>query len=93
MMNGTMPWRGPREHDPLLLQMLIEATSQPGDLLQDCTSATGNPLPSLRPNLYILCHVILRFGYAKFLTSFFFDRGFYHCLSELELTHCGLGRG
>jgi hypothetical protein len=42
MMNGTMPWRGPRERDPLLLQMLIEAASQPGDLVLDCTSATGN---------------------------------------------------
>jgi hypothetical protein len=42
MMNGTMPWRGPRERDPLLLQMLIEAASQPSDLVLDCTSATGN---------------------------------------------------
>jgi hypothetical protein len=42
MMNRTMPWRGPRERDLLLLQMLIEAASQPGDLVLDCTSATGN---------------------------------------------------
>jgi hypothetical protein len=91
MMNRTVPWRGPRERNPLLLQMLIETASQPGDLVLDCTSTTGGPLPSLRPNLYILCHVILRFGYAKLLTSFFFDRGFYHCLLELESTHCGLG--
>jgi hypothetical protein len=47
MMNGTVPWRGPRERSPLLLQMLIEAASQPGDLVLDCTSAIGNPLPSL----------------------------------------------
>jgi hypothetical protein len=47
MMNETVPWRGPRERSPLLLQMLIEAASQPGDLVLDCTSATGNPLPSL----------------------------------------------
>jgi hypothetical protein len=85
MMNGT------RERNPLLLQMLIEVASQPGDLVLDCTSATGNPLPSLRPNLNILCHVILRIGYAKFFTLFFFDWGFYHCLSEAESIHCGLG--
>jgi hypothetical protein len=74
MINGTVSWRGPRDCNPLLLQMFIEAMSQPGDLVLDCTSTTGNPLPSLRPNLYTLCHVILRFGYTKFLISFFFAR-------------------
>jgi hypothetical protein len=24
MMNGTVPWKGPRERDPLLLQMFID---------------------------------------------------------------------
>jgi hypothetical protein len=54
MTNRTVPWRGPREHDPLLLQMLIEAASQPGDLVMGCTSTTGNLLASLNLVFYIL---------------------------------------
>ena len=41
LMNGTTPWRGPREKSVLLLQMLIEATTKPGDVVLDCTAATG----------------------------------------------------
>ena len=41
MMNGCMPWRGPREKSTLFMQMLIEASSLPGDLVLDCTASTG----------------------------------------------------
>lgn len=41
MMRGTIPWRGCREKDPLLLQMLIEATTSPGDIVMDCSASTG----------------------------------------------------
>jgi hypothetical protein len=71
MMNKTKPWRGPRERNLLLLQMFIEVASQLGDLVLDCTFATGNHLPSLRPNSQKLCYVILNIGYAKFWKSFF----------------------
>lgn len=41
LMNGETPWRGPREKSTLFLQMLIEASSLPGDVVLDCTAATG----------------------------------------------------
>jgi hypothetical protein len=41
MMRGTIPWRGYREKDPLLLQMLIEATTSAGDIVMECSASTG----------------------------------------------------
>jgi hypothetical protein len=41
LMSGSIPWRGSREKDPLLLQMLIEATTSPGDIVMDCSASTG----------------------------------------------------
>lgn len=40
-MNGSIPWRGGREKDPLLLQLLIESTTQVGDIVLDCTASIG----------------------------------------------------
>jgi len=42
LMNGTLPWRGPREKSVLLMQMLIQASTLPGDIVLDCTAATGS---------------------------------------------------
>lgn len=39
--NGSTPWRGPREKSVLLMQMLIESSSSLGDVVLDCTAATG----------------------------------------------------
>jgi hypothetical protein len=44
LMNGTIPWRGSREKDPLLLQMLIEACTKVGDIVVDCIVAIGDSL-------------------------------------------------
>ncbi len=41
-MNGTKPWRGPREKARQFMQMLIEACSEPGDIVVDCTASTGS---------------------------------------------------
>ncbi len=41
LMNGATPWRGPREKSTVLMQMLIQASSIPGDVVLDCTAATG----------------------------------------------------
>jgi hypothetical protein len=41
LMRGSTPWRGSREKDPLLLQLLIESTTQVGDIVLDCTASTG----------------------------------------------------
>jgi hypothetical protein len=41
LMRDTVPWRGAREKDPIFLQMLIEATTHVGDIVLDCTTATG----------------------------------------------------
>jgi hypothetical protein len=47
-MRGITPWRGCKEKDPLLLQTLIESTTLTGDIVLDCTAATGiGPLPML----------------------------------------------
>jgi hypothetical protein len=42
LMRGNTPWRGGREKDPVLLQLLIESTTQVGDIVLDCTASTGN---------------------------------------------------
>jgi hypothetical protein len=39
--NGNIPWRGGREKDPLLLQLLIESTTNIGNIVLDCTASTG----------------------------------------------------
>ena len=41
LMRGTTLWRGGREKDPILLQMLIESTMQAGDIVLDCTTSTN----------------------------------------------------
>jgi hypothetical protein len=41
LMSGSSPWTGGREKDPLLLQLLIESTTQVGDIVLDCTASTG----------------------------------------------------
>jgi hypothetical protein len=40
-MDDGKPWRGAREKDPRFFQILLEATSVPGDLILDCTASTG----------------------------------------------------
>jgi hypothetical protein len=41
LMRGSTPWRGGREKDPVLLQLLIESTMQVSDIVLDCTASTG----------------------------------------------------
>jgi hypothetical protein len=41
LMRGSTPWRGGREKDPVFLQLLIESTTQVGDIVLDCTASTG----------------------------------------------------
>jgi hypothetical protein len=41
LIRGSSPWRGGREKDPVLLQLLIESTTQVGDIVLDCTASTG----------------------------------------------------
>ena len=41
LMNGPTPWRGPREKSTLLMQMLIQSCTSRGDVVLDCTAATG----------------------------------------------------
>jgi hypothetical protein len=41
LMSGSSPWKGGREKDPLLLQLLIESTTHFGDIVLDCTASTG----------------------------------------------------
>jgi hypothetical protein len=40
-MRDSTPWRGGREKDPVLLQLLIESTTHVGDIVLDCTASTG----------------------------------------------------
>ena len=47
LMRGSTPWRGGREKDPILLQMLIESTTQIGDIVLDCTASTGKDFLSI----------------------------------------------
>ena len=47
LMRGTIPWRGGREKDPILLQILIESTTQTGDIVLDFTTCTGKDFLSI----------------------------------------------
>lgn len=49
MMNAKTPWRGPREKSILLIQMLIQALTMPGDVVLDYTPATGMLLTGMNP--------------------------------------------
>lgn len=40
-MNGSNPWRGPREKHLCLLQQFIEACTTPGDVVVDFSASTG----------------------------------------------------
>lgn len=42
LMNGNVPWRGPREKAPLFMQALIEQLTKPGDIVLDWKAGTGN---------------------------------------------------
>jgi hypothetical protein len=41
LMRGSTPWRGGREKDPVLLQLLIESTTHVSDIVLDCTASIG----------------------------------------------------
>jgi hypothetical protein len=41
LMRGSTPWRGIREKDPVLHQLLIESTTQVDDIVLDCTASTS----------------------------------------------------
>ena len=41
LMRGSTPWRGGREKDPHLLQLLIESTIQVNDIDLDCIASVG----------------------------------------------------
>lgn len=43
LMNGKIPWRGAREKDPRFLQILVEASTDPGDVVLDYNASTGMP--------------------------------------------------
>jgi len=40
-MNGSVPWRGACEKDPLFLQMLIEALTKLGSIVLDAFASLG----------------------------------------------------
>ena len=47
LMRGSTPWRGGREKDPILLQMLIESITQTSDIVLDCTVSTSKDFLSI----------------------------------------------
>ena len=40
-MNGSKSWRGAREKDPRFFTLFLEATSNEGDIIVDCSASTG----------------------------------------------------
>jgi hypothetical protein len=67
MMNGTVLWREPRESDSLLLQMLIGQRHS----LYWTIHVLLVTIYHYEDQIYILCHVILKIGYAKFFILIF----------------------
>lgn len=43
-MNGSVPWRGPREKDLSFMQGLIEVLTKPEDIILDWFASTGDTL-------------------------------------------------
>jgi len=41
-MNGGIPWRGPCEHLKHFMQMVVEAVTEQGDMVVDCTATISN---------------------------------------------------
>lgn len=41
LMHGTVPWRGPREKDPIFVQVLLQSFTKPGDIVLDWKASTG----------------------------------------------------
>ena len=39
LMRGNTPWRGGREKDPILFQLLIESITQVSDIVLDCITS------------------------------------------------------
>jgi hypothetical protein len=67
LMRANSPWRGGREKDPLLLQLLIESTTQVGDIVLDCTASTGTFY------LYKLCCglvIVSSYSFAYYFLDF-----------------------
>ena len=88
-MRGTSPWRGGREKDPILLQMLIESTTQFGDIVLDYTTSTGKDLL-----LKILINLFSFLFHSLFLTfSWIKYRSFCPSLSKGWSPFCGFGGG
>ena len=83
--NGHKSWRGAREKNPILVQMLVESFSKPGDVVLDCNASTGtfhNTMCSLIPSFLIS------------LQSNICDsscRSLYSCLSKKWTPSCGFG--
>jgi hypothetical protein len=65
LMRGSTPWRGGRKKDPILLQLLIESTTEVGDIVLDCTASTGTLFP------VNLCFMALSFLFMILLLTFF----------------------
>lgn len=65
LMKGSTPWRGAREKDPLLIQMLIESTTSPRDLVLDCTASTGMSLKACID----FTSIHLSFSFAQYFSS------------------------
>jgi hypothetical protein len=42
LMNGNVPWRGPRDKAPLFMQALIEQLTKSGDIVLDWKARTSN---------------------------------------------------
>ena len=42
LMNGEVPWRGPREKSIEMMQGILEELSKPGDIVVDWNAGTGN---------------------------------------------------
>lgn len=64
LMHDSTPWRGAREKDPILIQMLIEATTNVADVVLDCTTSTG-----MIPYFFSLSNVIISNLFSYFPNS------------------------
>jgi hypothetical protein len=54
LMNGNIPWRGAREKDPKFVQIFLEASTIPGDIVFDYNASTGSSIIAL---IFLSCYI------------------------------------
>ena len=85
-MKGIVPWRGPREKDTVLLQMLIVALTKPRSVVLDVFASTSNIVCIQSPYVFPSTINIINIS-----VQFFSNRKFHLRMQCKRTPRCGSG--